>query len=134
MSRSFDRRRFLQHSCLLGGSLLTCSIPLSQSIDAAVRIDVPTVDELTVQEITDNAHDLFLGPLQAPGLIVKRTGLPGAHQGKTLESAWGLALYLESRKGQEQRRYLLDFGFTPDVYANNLELLKVDVSTSREFL
>lgn len=26
------------------------------------------------------------------------------------------------------RRYLLDFGFTPDVYANNLELLKIDVA------
>jgi 7,8-dihydropterin-6-yl-methyl-4-(beta-D-ribofuranosyl)aminobenzene 5'-phosphate synthase len=113
---------------LLGGSVLTCSIPLSQSIDAAVRIDVPVVDELTVQEITDNAHDLFIGPLQAPGLSVKRTGFPAAQQGKTLESEWGLALYLESRKGQQQRRYLLDFGFTPDVYANNLELLKIDVS------
>jgi 7,8-dihydropterin-6-yl-methyl-4-(beta-D-ribofuranosyl)aminobenzene 5'-phosphate synthase len=54
--------------------------------------------------------------------------LPGAQQGKTLESEWGLALYLESRKGQQQRRYLLDFGFTPDVYANNLALLKIDVS------
>jgi 7,8-dihydropterin-6-yl-methyl-4-(beta-D-ribofuranosyl)aminobenzene 5'-phosphate synthase len=128
MSRSLDRRRFLQHTCLFGGSLLTCSIPLSQSSDAAVRIDVPVVDELTVQEITDGAHDLFLGPSQAPGLVVKRTGFPAAQQGKTLGSEWGLALYLESRKGQEQRRYLLDFGFTPDVYANNLALLKIDVS------
>jgi 7,8-dihydropterin-6-yl-methyl-4-(beta-D-ribofuranosyl)aminobenzene 5'-phosphate synthase len=40
----------------------------------------------------------------------------------------GLALHIESRKGQETRRYLLDFGFTPDVYANNLEILKIDVS------
>jgi 7,8-dihydropterin-6-yl-methyl-4-(beta-D-ribofuranosyl)aminobenzene 5'-phosphate synthase len=37
-------------------------------------------------------------------------------------------LHLESRKGQESRRYLLDFGFTPDVYVNNLELMKIDVS------
>ena len=37
-------------------------------------------------------------------------------------------MHLESRKAQETRRYLLDFGFTPDVYANNLELLKIDVS------
>src|SRR5215510_14963858 len=27
MARSLNRRSFLQHSCLLGGSLLTCSIP-----------------------------------------------------------------------------------------------------------
>jgi 7,8-dihydropterin-6-yl-methyl-4-(beta-D-ribofuranosyl)aminobenzene 5'-phosphate synthase len=56
---------------------------------------------------------------------VQRTGiLPGA-QGRTLPGEWGLALHFESHKGSETRRYLLDFGFTPDVYANNLELLKI---------
>jgi 7,8-dihydropterin-6-yl-methyl-4-(beta-D-ribofuranosyl)aminobenzene 5'-phosphate synthase len=43
-----------------------------------------------------------------------------------LESEWGLALHIESTKGGETRRYLLDWGFTPDVYVNNLELLKID--------
>ena len=38
-----------------------------------------------------------------------------------------MALHIESRKGTEARRYLLDFGFTPDVYANNLELMKIDL-------
>jgi 7,8-dihydropterin-6-yl-methyl-4-(beta-D-ribofuranosyl)aminobenzene 5'-phosphate synthase len=33
-----------------------------------------------------------------------------------------------SQQGQQTRRYLLDSGFTPDVYANNLNLLKIDVS------
>jgi len=129
MARSLNRRSFLQHSCLLGGSLLTCSIPLDRSANAApVRIEAPLVDEVTIQEVTDNSHDLFLRPVEAPGLKVKRVGFPEAPQGKTLASEWGLALYLESRKGSESRRYLLDFGFTPDVYANNLELLKVDVA------
>jgi len=45
-----------------------------------------------------------------------------------LESEWGLALHIESRKGQEARRYLLDFGFTPDVYVNNLDIMRIDVS------
>jgi 7,8-dihydropterin-6-yl-methyl-4-(beta-D-ribofuranosyl)aminobenzene 5'-phosphate synthase len=108
---------------LFGGSLLTCSIPLDQSTQAAsVRIEPPVIDELTVREIIDNRHDIFLGPVEVPGLAVRRTGFPAAPQGKTLESEWGLALDLESRKAQESRRYLLDFGFTPDVYANNLEL------------
>jgi 7,8-dihydropterin-6-yl-methyl-4-(beta-D-ribofuranosyl)aminobenzene 5'-phosphate synthase len=114
---------------LFGGSLLTCSVPLDRSAHAApVRIDAPVIDELTVREITDNTHDIFLRPVEAPGLAVRRTGFPEAPQGKTLESEWGLALHLESRKAQETRRYLLDFGFTPDVYANNLELLKIDVN------
>ena len=40
---------------------------------------------------------------------------------------WGLALHIESHKGGDTRRYLLDFGFTPEVYAANLEFLKIDV-------
>ena len=129
MPRPLDRRRFLQHSCLFGGSLFTCSIPIDWSAHAApVRIDAPVVDEVTVREITDNAHDLFARPAEAPGLLVQRPN-PGGPEGKTLESEWGLALHLESRRGQESRRYLLDFGFTPDVYANNLDLLKIDVGT-----
>jgi 7,8-dihydropterin-6-yl-methyl-4-(beta-D-ribofuranosyl)aminobenzene 5'-phosphate synthase len=59
---------------------------------------------------------------------VQRTVFPDAPLGRTLESEWGLALHIESKKGGETRRYLLDFGFTPDVYANNLDLLKIDVA------
>ena len=124
-----DRRGFLRGSAVLGGSLLTCSIPLNCSVHAApVRVDAPVIDQLTVREITDNTHDIFLRGAKFPGLAVQRTGFPQAPQGKTLESEWGLALHLEFRKAQETRRYLLDFGFTPDVYANNLELLKIDVA------
>jgi 7,8-dihydropterin-6-yl-methyl-4-(beta-D-ribofuranosyl)aminobenzene 5'-phosphate synthase len=128
MPRSLDRRNFLQRSALFGGALLSGDALMHRSARAAPeRIDAPAVDELVVREITDNAHDLFLGGSQAPGLAVRRTGMPEAAQGKTLESEWGLALHLESRRAQERRRYLLDFGFTPDVYANNLEILKIDV-------
>jgi 7,8-dihydropterin-6-yl-methyl-4-(beta-D-ribofuranosyl)aminobenzene 5'-phosphate synthase len=128
MPLPLGRRHFLQRSAVLGGSLLTCSIPLDRSHGAPVRIDVPTVDEIVIREITDNTHDIFLRGVQAPGLAVSRTGFPEAPQGRTLQSEWGLALHIQSRKGQESRRYLLDFGFTPDVYTNNLDILKIDVA------
>jgi 7,8-dihydropterin-6-yl-methyl-4-(beta-D-ribofuranosyl)aminobenzene 5'-phosphate synthase len=135
MSFSLDRRGFLQRSAILGGSLLTCSIPLDRSAHAApVRIEAPVIDQPTVREITDGAHDLFLTGSKSPGLAVTRIGFPEAAQGKTLESEWGLALHVESRKGSETRRYLLDFGFTPDVYVNNVELMKIDLAAVDAFI
>jgi 7,8-dihydropterin-6-yl-methyl-4-(beta-D-ribofuranosyl)aminobenzene 5'-phosphate synthase len=122
---SLDRRRFLQASAALGGTLIASGIGRAARA-APARIDAPIVDRVVIREITDNSHNIFLGPLERPGLSVQRFGFPAAAQGKTLESEWGLALHIESTKGGEQRRYLLDFGFTPDVYANNLELLKID--------
>ncbi len=124
MSR-LNRRRFLQNSAALGGSLLASGIGRSARA-ATVRIDAPVVDRVVIREITDNQHDIFLKPLERPGLSVQRTGFPGSAQGKTLESEWGLALHIESTKGSEARRYLLDFGYTPGAYANNLDLLKID--------
>src|SRR5271168_1803600 len=124
MPSTLNRRRFLQRSAVVGGSLLIGSIAPNRAANTApVRIDA-----LTVREITDNTHDIFLRGAELPGLVVRRTGFPEAPQGKTLESEWGLALHIQSRKGQETRRYLLDFGFTPDVYANNLEVLKIDIA------
>jgi 7,8-dihydropterin-6-yl-methyl-4-(beta-D-ribofuranosyl)aminobenzene 5'-phosphate synthase len=122
---SLDRRRFLQASAALGGALVSSGIGRSARA-AASSIDAPIVDRVVIREITDNSHNIFLGPLERPGLSVHRVGFPAVAQGKTLESEWGLALHVESTRGDESRRYLLDFGFTPDVYANNLELLKID--------
>jgi 7,8-dihydropterin-6-yl-methyl-4-(beta-D-ribofuranosyl)aminobenzene 5'-phosphate synthase len=124
--RDIDRRTFLQASAALGTTVLA-----GQTVHpahAAARLDAPVVDRIVIHEVTDGYHDLFLRGSESPGLAVQRTGMPAAPQGKTLKSEWGLALHIESQKGDEKRRYLLDFGFTPDVYANNLDLLKIDVA------
>jgi 7,8-dihydropterin-6-yl-methyl-4-(beta-D-ribofuranosyl)aminobenzene 5'-phosphate synthase len=121
----FDRRRFLQGTAALGGALVASGVARSAHA-APTRIEAPVVDRVVVREITDNQHDIFLKPLERPGLTVQRTGFPGAAQGKTLESEWGLALHIESTKGSDSRRYLLDFGYTPGAYANNIDLLKID--------
>ena len=82
---------------------------------------------MVVQEITDGSHDIFLRGAELPGLSVQRVGPAAfAPQGRTLSSEWGLALHIQSHKGGETRNYLLDFGFTPTVYLNNLDLLKID--------
>lgn len=128
MADSVNRRRFLKTSASIGGALLTCRMPLNRSANAAPpRIEAPVIDEVTIREITDNANDIFLKGFEAPGLSVKRPGTLGSPAGNTLESEWGLAMHVESRIGKDTRRYLLDFGFTPDIYAHNLDLLKIDV-------
>src|SRR5271156_929075 len=122
---SLDRRRFLQASAALGGALISSGMGRAARA-APMRIDAPVVDRVVVREITDNSHNIALGPLERPGLTVQRVGFPAAAQGRTLESERGLALHIESTRGGEGRRYLLDFGFTADIYANNLELLEID--------
>jgi 7,8-dihydropterin-6-yl-methyl-4-(beta-D-ribofuranosyl)aminobenzene 5'-phosphate synthase len=42
----------------------------------------------------------------------------------------GAALYLASTKGTETKRYLLDFGYTGDALNANLELLKIDLTST----
>ena len=83
-----------------------------------LRSDAPAIDQLTVREITEVSRHLFERH-ELPGLTVSRTRFPEAALGKTLESEWGLALHIEFPQGHRSPRYLLDFGFTPDVYANN---------------
>ena len=120
----FNRRQFLQTSAAIG-SLLASGVGRTAGA-ASEHFDPPVVDRIVIREITDNQHNIFLAPLERSGLKVERTGFPAAAQGKTLESEWGLALHIETARGSEERRYLLDFGFTPEVYANNLEIMKID--------
>jgi 7,8-dihydropterin-6-yl-methyl-4-(beta-D-ribofuranosyl)aminobenzene 5'-phosphate synthase len=127
MPNLLDRRRFLQASAAVSGSLLTTPQTLRSANAASVRIDAPVVERVVIQEVTDGAHDVFLRGTELPGLTVQRTS-PAMGQGRTLHSEWGLALHIESHKGSDTRRYLLDFGFTPEVYANNLSFLKIDVA------
>ena len=123
----FNRRRSLQ-SAAATGSLLACyGIIDRTSYAAPLRISPPIVEKLTIQVVLDSNHDAYISGEQVPGLGVTRVRTPAAFNGRTLESQWGLSLYLTSTKGTEIKRILLDFGFTPDVLNNNLELLRLDV-------
>lgn len=85
------------------------------------------MDRLTIQVVLDGNHDVFISDAQVPGIAIKRVG-SNAIRRRTLQSEWGLSLYLQSFKGSERRTYLLDFGYTADVLNNNLELLNIDVA------
>src|SRR6516162_3115825 len=63
-----NRRGFLQSTAALGGSLLASRFGRTARAAALPLIDAPVVDRVVVREITDNAHDIFLRPLERPGL------------------------------------------------------------------
>ncbi len=133
MTSVFSRRRLLGTSTLAAPMLACIRLVQAQGQGQTVptpRIEAPVVDSLSVQVVTDGAHDIFISGAQVPGIRVERTrGFYGAQVNRTLRSEWGLSLYLTAQKGAETRRYLLDFGWTPEVLNNNLDLLRVDVST-----
>jgi 7,8-dihydropterin-6-yl-methyl-4-(beta-D-ribofuranosyl)aminobenzene 5'-phosphate synthase len=84
---------------------------------------VPEVDRLAVRVVTDS-YQLAIAPNMKVGEVeVQRFGMPPA--GKSLLGEFGLAMHLESRRGNETRSMLLDFGFTPETLNNNLRMLGI---------
>jgi 7,8-dihydropterin-6-yl-methyl-4-(beta-D-ribofuranosyl)aminobenzene 5'-phosphate synthase len=129
MHPPFGRRRLLGASVLAAPMLACTRLVRAQGQTVPTpRIEAPVVDSLSIQVVTDGAHDLFISGAQVPGIKVERTrGFVGPQLNRSLRSEWGLSLYLTAQMGGETRRYLLDFGWTPEVLNNNLELLQVEV-------
>jgi 7,8-dihydropterin-6-yl-methyl-4-(beta-D-ribofuranosyl)aminobenzene 5'-phosphate synthase len=129
MHPALSRRHLLGVSALATPMLVCTRLVQAQGqATPAPRIEAPVVESLSIQVVTDGNHDIFISGAQAPGVRVERTrGFYGAQQNRSLRSEWGLSLYLTSQQGGETRRFLLDFGWTPEVLNNNLELLGLDV-------
>jgi 7,8-dihydropterin-6-yl-methyl-4-(beta-D-ribofuranosyl)aminobenzene 5'-phosphate synthase len=125
MKTLFDRRKFLQTSAALAG---TAAAGFScVELASAAPIQVPTVDKLSMRVLVDQQHDQFLRGSTVNGVVHEAPG-PGrsADARNVLHNEWGLSLYLESQREQEQRTILLDFGYTSPAIINNMSLLKVD--------
>jgi 7,8-dihydropterin-6-yl-methyl-4-(beta-D-ribofuranosyl)aminobenzene 5'-phosphate synthase len=122
MHVSRSRRQFVA-----GSAALALPFGLTRGVaQPATLANVPVVDRLVVTVITDSSYDTPRASA-SPWVKVRRVGLnsPTDYR-KTLHNEWGLALALESRAGAEQRRYLLDFGYTPEALMNNMDLVGVD--------
>jgi 7,8-dihydropterin-6-yl-methyl-4-(beta-D-ribofuranosyl)aminobenzene 5'-phosphate synthase len=96
-----------------------------------LRGEVPVVDQLAVRVITDNIVIQFISNEQRDGLSIERKS-GNTHPDKpprtVLNGEWGLALQAESKRGDETRHVMIDFGYTPEVLLNNMEILQVDPS------
>src|SRR6188768_2530287 len=109
---AFMRRRdFLKASAAFAGA--AASGFSCVEIASAAPIDVPTVDKLTIRVLVDQQHDQFLRGSTVNGVVHEGPG-PGrsASARNVLHNEWGLSLYLESQRSDENRTILLDFGYT----------------------
>lgn len=96
---------------------------------------VPEVDALSLQVLVDSAtFGPFLPNLDLPGLSVTRAGNGGPpHMQRMLPRAligeFGLSILADSRRADQTRRVLVDFGYSHETIANNMALLGVDPAT-----
>ncbi len=124
--RGFTRRSFLSGSAV---AFLTAAAGRALARPSLAFVEV---DRLSVQVVTDNAtFGPFLDDAKLPGLQILRAGNGGAPgyarmSPHALMAEFGLSVLAESRCGEETRRVLVDFGYTPEVLANNLKLLAID--------
>ena len=120
------RREFLKASVAVVAASATGGFSCIE-IAGAAPLQVPTVDKLGIRVIVDSSFDLFFRPAEAYG--VQTTPPPRASDfRRSLHNEWGLSLWLESELGADKRTIMLDYGYTPAVLLNNMELIGVDPS------
>ncbi|HYZ64673.1 MAG TPA: MBL fold metallo-hydrolase [Acetobacteraceae bacterium] len=93
---------------------------------------VPVVDRLSVRIVTDIYTDRYAPPVRVSGVAVERVGgteKPGVPPHATLLAEWGLSMLAESARGNETRRVLVDFGYSPEVLLTNMGILGIEPAT-----
>lgn len=97
----------------------------AQALSAAV----PQVDRLSVRIVSDNIVRRFASSQKLDGLTIERlqgNEMPDAPPRATLVGEWGLSMHAESRRGNEVRNILVDFGYNAVTLLTNMEILKIE--------
>ena len=126
MTAGFGRRDFLKGSAAFAGIAAANAFSCVE-IASAAPIEAPTVDKLSIRVLVDSSFDQFFRPKQANGVSIA-PGPRVADFRRSLHNEWGLSLWLESEGAGNTRTLMLDYGYTPDVLLNNMELVGVDPS------
>ena len=116
-------------SALIGTLVGTSRTAQAQALGS----QIPEVDWLAVRVVTDNEVIQFVPSEKRAGFSVeRRTGsntTPDGPPRTALKGEWGLSMHAESRRGDELRNILIDFGYTPETLLNNMSILKIDPAT-----
>src|SRR2546426_410685 len=90
---------------------------------------LPVVDRLAVRVVVDNAQDALQRSARVGDVEVERVGMiMEPDLGRQVVSQFGLGYHLESRRGDETRNFLLDFGPTAQSELENLDLFQIDTA------
>lgn len=115
-------------SGVVGTLIGTSRTARAQPLDS----QVPEVDQLAVRMVTDNEVIQFVPSEKRAGLTIERPSgnlTPDAPPHTALTGEFGLSIHAESRRGDEVRNILIDFGYTSETLLNNMSILKVDPAT-----
>ena len=122
---SLDRRAVFRFAA---GGLAAAT--LAAQSNAKSRLTIQPVDEVTLQVVVDAAtFGPFLPNETLPGLRIERnsSGSTARMSRKALMAEFGLSLLARSKRGSDIRQVLIDFGYSPEVLSNNIELLGIRV-------
>jgi 7,8-dihydropterin-6-yl-methyl-4-(beta-D-ribofuranosyl)aminobenzene 5'-phosphate synthase len=86
----------------------------------------PVVDRLSIRVVVDSHYERFLPRATHPVVGIEHISEIPGRQMTTLAGEWGLSLHLESEAAGAKHRYLLDFGYTPEILNRNFGLLDID--------
>ena len=101
---------------------------MSIELTKAEPFAAPLVESLSVRLLVDSFYDRFIEDAQHPFVKIEHVRHIAGHERSTFAGEWGLSLHLESAQDAGKSRYLLDFGYTPEVLIRNFELLDLDPS------
>ena len=120
------RRDFLKASAAFAAASAAGGLGCVE-IASAQPIQVPTIDKLAMRVLMDQAHDSFMRNSTVKGVVHEAPGAGRSADARNVfHNQWGLSLFLETERGQEQRAVMLDFGYTAQALINNIGLMNVD--------
>ena len=129
----WTRRDFVRAGSVAGATVLLGSYRgrgLGRRGFALPRSAPPVVDRLAVRVVVDNAQDALQRSARVGAVEVERVGMiMEPDLGRQVVSQFGLGYHLESRRGDETRSFLLDFGPTAQSELENLDLFKIDTAS-----
>src|SRR6267143_6616328 len=132
LASSMSRRGLL---CAGGAGFVTALIGTLAGTSRIARAQAlasrpPEVDSLAVRVVTDNQIIKWIPTEKRDGLTIERRPggnlSPDAPPSVDLVAEWGLSMHAESRRGNEVRNILVDFGYQPQTLLNNMSVLKID--------